>query len=101
MHTRRAALCCQEDRVGSSDRVEGTRGTSSALETTEKVAGTAPVVPAGLSTATLPPEDGTEAIAPLPWMMLGLSPHMGLREWTLLSDFCLRMVQGSLVVLAP
>ena len=91
----------EEDRVGSSDCVESARGTLVTLGTTEEVTSTVLVVSAGLSTTTLPPEDGTEAMAPLAWMILGLNLHMDLRGWALLSIFRLQMVQGSPAVLTP
>jgi len=69
----------EEDRVGSSARGEGARGTSPALGTAKEVTSKAPVVLARLSTTTLPPEDGLRRWHPLAWMMLGLSLHMGLR----------------------
>jgi len=60
-----AGLVAEEDRIGSSDRVAGARGTSPALEAVEEVAGTASAVLAGLSTTVLLSEDRTEVVTPL------------------------------------
>jgi len=53
-----------DDRTGSPDHATSARGTSPTLEAIEKVVGTNLVVPAGLSTTALLPEDRTKAMTP-------------------------------------
>ena len=81
--------------------MEDAQRTSPALGTTKEVTGTTSVVPTGPSTATLPPEDGPEVMAPLILEDAGLRSSCGLERVDDAEFLSSGAVQGSWKVLAP